>query len=81
MLLRIRKTAVNEGNVDASLVSLPSKKEIFLKDYTAPNFSIENIFLNFELFDAEAIVTAKTSFKKLMPSCSDLELDGGPYMD
>ncbi|UTW57595.1 aminopeptidase N [Kordiimonas sp. SCSIO 12603] len=67
--------------MDASLVSPASKKEIFLKDYSAPTFSIEKISLLFELFEDSAIVTAKSVFRKTIPSETTLTLDGGQYME
>ena len=81
MLLKIRKIVVREGNLDASLVSPASKKEIFLKDYSAPLFSIEKTSLLFELFEDNALVTAKSVFKKTISGNTELSLDGGPYME
>ncbi|STX30109.1 aminopeptidase [Legionella beliardensis] len=52
---------------------------IFLKDYTPPNFIVENIYLNFELYDDYALVENKMTLKRAHPGllhlCGDeLEL-------
>ncbi|STX52788.1 aminopeptidase [Legionella busanensis] len=40
---------------------------IFLKDYMPPNFLVENIYLNFELYDDYVLVENKMSLKRVHP--------------
>lgn len=53
-----------------------SVKEIFLKDYTAPEFKIESVDLTFELFEEEANVTNIMQIEKV-GDAKDLRLDAG----
>ncbi|MGQ3888322.1 aminopeptidase N [Legionella sp. CNM-1927-20] len=40
---------------------------VFLKDYTPPNFTVENIYLNFDLHDDYVLVENKMSLKRVHP--------------
>lgn len=53
-----------------------SVKEIFLKDYTAPEFKIESVDLTFELFEEETNVTNIMQIEKV-GDAKDLRLDAG----
>ena len=48
----------------------------FLKDYTKPDFEIENIHLTFDIRDGVTTVRAKTVFKRANADASALVLDG-----
>lgn len=50
-------------------------KTVYLKDYKAPDFLIENVHLTFKIFDGETIVHAKTQFKRNGDHNNHLELD------
>ncbi len=67
--------------MDATLENAPLKTEVFLKDYTAPNFSVKNLSLVFRLFDDVAEVEAMADYSRTnsQSNCA-LVLDGGPYM-
>ena len=49
-------------------------KEIFLKDYKKPDFSIKRVDLTFELFEEETIVSSCMEFEKEQ-ECNNLRLD------
>ena len=50
-------------------------KTIYLKDYKAPNFIIENIHLTFELFEAYTTVTNVMNISRVTTNSDELELN------
>lgn len=53
-------------------------EKIYLKDYLAPDFSIPQTFLRFDIqSESEVIVTAKFNFQRTNNKTTDLVLDGG----
>lgn len=53
-------------------------EKIYLKDYQAPDFSIPQTFLNFDIrSESEVIVTAELKFQRAHSKTTDLVLDGG----
>jgi len=51
-------------------------KEIFLKDYRAPKFTILQTNLEFDIFDDYTIVTNKMFIKRLDANATLLKLNG-----
>jgi aminopeptidase N len=51
-------------------------KKIYLKDYQAPAFAIEQVALDFDLQEDHCLVTSTIAFKKLIVSEKNLFLDG-----
>lgn len=51
-----------------------SDKTVYLKDYQAPLFAIDNVDLNFDLYDDHALVRSRMKLKRLAPG--DLVLHG-----
>lgn len=49
--------------------------KIFLKDYQKPNFSIDKVFLQFDLFEDHCLVKNNMQIERLQPAAS-LHLDG-----
>lgn len=48
-----------------------TSKTIYLKDYSVPNFLVESLDLNFDLFEDETIVTSSASYYKNPESDQD----------
>ena len=69
--------------MDASIGLGPAhKKEIFLKDYTPPDYSVDNVRMLFKLFDDTVTVIASTDYHRIDTVTSkNLVLNGGPFMD
>lgn len=61
------KTKVKEMN---------KHKEIFLKDYKSPDFTILHTDLEFDIFDDYTVVTNKMKIKRLNDQADELVLDG-----
>ncbi|WP_131782795.1 aminopeptidase N [Legionella gresilensis] len=40
---------------------------VFLKDYIAPNFDVESIYLDFQLYEDYALITNKMNLRRLLP--------------
>ena len=51
-------------------------KAKYRKDYKAPDFTVTDIFLDFQLEPNHTVVTAKTTLRRLNPSATILHLDG-----
>lgn len=51
-------------------------KAIYLKDYKKPDFSVESLFLNFEIFNGHTIATSKTTYVRSGAKDAQLHLDG-----
>lgn len=48
----------------------------YRKDYTAPDFTITHIDLDFDLLDSHARVTAKSQVKQMVAGADSMILDG-----
>ncbi len=56
---------------------MSAHKEIFLKDYTVPNYWVHNIELEFDIFDDKTFVVSKIDFAKSSEAAKNtLELSG-----
>lgn len=59
------------------LEGLPMQaKAKYRKDYRSPDFTITDIFLDFQLAPNDTLVTAKSKVKRLNPQATELRLDG-----
>ncbi|OOF69590.1 aminopeptidase N [Rodentibacter caecimuris] len=54
-------------------------KAKYRKDYKTPDFTVTDIFLDFQLDSQRTIVTAKTQFQRLNPEATSLRLDGHSF--
>ena len=51
-------------------------KAKYRKDYKQPDFTVTDIFLDFQLDPNHTVVTAKTTFQRLNDEATHLRLDG-----
>ena len=51
-------------------------KAKYRKDYKQPDFTVTDIFLDFQLDPKHTVVTAKTTFQRLNDEATHLRLDG-----
>ena len=51
-------------------------KAKYRKDYKQPDFTVTDIFLDFQLDPNYTVVTAKTTFQRLNDEATHLRLDG-----
>lgn len=54
-------------------------KAKYRKDYKQPDFTVTDIYLDFQLDPAHTVVTATTQFKRLNEQASSLRLDGHSF--
>lgn len=54
-------------------------KAKYRKDYKAPDFTVSNIFLDFQLNPKKTIVTATSQYERLNPEAKTLRLDGHSF--
>ena len=54
-------------------------KAKYRKDYQTPDFTVTDIYLDFQLDPQKTTVTAKTQFKRLNPESTSLRLDGHSF--
>ncbi|OOR98659.1 aminopeptidase N [Canicola haemoglobinophilus] len=52
------------------------KKAKYRKDYRSPDFTVTDIYLDFQLDPQQTIVTAKSQYQRLNPESQQLRLDG-----
>ena len=54
-------------------------KAKYRKDYKQPDFTVTDIFLDFQLDPKHTVVTAKTTFQRLNDEATHLRLDGHDF--
>ena len=71
-------TTMSAATTTESAAESNTPIEYFRKDYTPPPYTIEHIYLDFNLHETDTIVTATSQFKPQFngDQCADLVLDG-----
>ncbi|VEB24215.1 aminopeptidase N [Avibacterium volantium] len=54
-------------------------KAKYRKDYRSPDFTVTDIFLDFQLDPEKTVVTAKSQYQRLNPEATSLRLDGHSF--
>ena len=57
---------------------MPAKAK-YRKDYKAPDFTVTDIYLDFQLNPQKTVVTAKSRYQRLNPNAVTLRLDGHSF--